>query len=54
MSGETTPPWREIARRIETRSWNRRGTDKTWVLRVMWEHREFEHEVRRARRVEAG
>jgi hypothetical protein len=41
---------RELARRIQARPWNRPGTDKSWVLRVMWEQRRFQREVREARR----
>jgi len=44
----------EIAQRIQDRPWNRPGTDKTWVLRAMWEHLLFQAEVRNATRVQAG
>jgi hypothetical protein len=40
----------EIARRREAQAWNLPGTDKTWVLHALWEHRLFQKEVARARR----
>lgn len=40
----------EIARRVQAQPWNRPGTDKTWVLYALWEHRSFQAEVARARR----
>ena len=40
---------KEIARRIESRPWNRPGTDKTQLLQVMWDHRVFQREVAKAR-----
>jgi hypothetical protein len=43
--------WTEIARRIESRPWNRPGTDKTWLLQAMWQHRLFQREVAKAPRV---
>jgi hypothetical protein len=43
----------EIARRIQAQRWNRPGTDKTWVLHALWEHRLLQTEVLRARRVDA-
>ena len=43
--------WIEIARRLQQRPWNRSGTDKTWVLRAMWEHQQFQAEIGRAERV---
>ena len=42
---------KEIARQIESRPWNQPGTDKTWLLQVMWDHRVFRREVAKARRV---
>jgi len=41
----------EIARRIESRPWNKPGTDKTWVLNAMTTLRKFQDEVRQAKRV---
>jgi hypothetical protein len=38
----------ELARRIQGRPWNRAGTDKSWVLRAMWEQQIFQREVRKA------
>jgi hypothetical protein len=38
----------EVARRIQGEPWNRPGTDKSWVLRVMWDRQRFEREVRDA------
>jgi hypothetical protein len=43
----------ELARRIEQQPWNQPGTDKTWVLQVLWHHRLFSREVGRAERVAA-
>jgi hypothetical protein len=45
--------WVEIARRIQHQPWNRPGTDKTWVLHALWQHRAFSKEVRNARRAAA-
>ena len=45
--------WIEIARRIQEKPWNRPGTDKTWVLNALSQHRLFAQEVRNARRVAA-
>ena len=39
-----------LARRIQQQPWNRPGTDKTWVLRALWQHRIFSKEVRSAER----
>jgi hypothetical protein len=36
---------------LQDRSWNRPGTDKTWVLRAMWQQRLFMRELRQATRV---
>ena len=47
------PMLRRIARWVESRAWNRPGTDKTWVLAAMWAARAFQREVRRAERVHA-
>jgi hypothetical protein len=38
----------ELARQIEGRPWNRPGTDKTWVLRILREHQIFRDEVHKA------
>ena len=43
----------EYARRLQQESWNRPGTDKTWVLQALWQHRKFAAEVRSADRVAA-
>jgi hypothetical protein len=40
----------QLARRLQDRSWNRPGTDKTWVLQAMWQQRLFMREVRQATR----
>jgi hypothetical protein len=40
-----------LARRLQDRSWNRPGADKTWVLQAMWQQRLFMGEVRQATRV---
>jgi len=40
-----------LARKLQDRSWNRSGTDKTWVLHAMWQQRLFMREVRQATRV---
>jgi hypothetical protein len=40
----------EIARHIEACTWNRPGTDKTWVLSAMWEHLKLVREMRQAKR----
>lgn len=45
--------WTEVARRIQGKPWNRPGTDKTWVLNALSQHRLFSREVRNARRVVA-
>ena len=45
--------WNEIARRVQAEPWNRPGTDKTWVLNALWQHRLFAREVRNARRAAA-
>ena len=42
-----------FARRLQEQSWNRPGTDKTWVLHALWQHRLFSREVRNAERVAA-
>lgn len=42
----------EIARRIASASWNRPGTDKTWVLDAMAQALRFQREVRQAKRVD--
>jgi len=44
----------EFARSLQDKSWNRPGTDKTWVLHALWQHRIFSKEVRNAARVAAG
>jgi len=44
----------ELAQRIQERPWNRPGTDKTWVLHAMWQHRLFRDEIQRAERVGSG
>ena len=41
-----------IARRVEAQPWNRRGTDKSWVLRTMARGAAFRRELKR--RVRAG
>jgi hypothetical protein len=38
----------ELARRIQECPWNRPGTDKSWVLRAMWEHQVLQRELRKA------
>jgi len=43
----------EIARSLERAPWNRRGSDKTWVLNAMWQQIRFGAEVRQAERVQA-
>jgi hypothetical protein len=45
--------WIELARSIQAKPWNRPGTDKTWVLNALSQHRLFAQEVRNARRVAA-
>jgi hypothetical protein len=35
----------ELARRIQEQPWNRPGTDKTWVLRAMWEQQVLQREL---------
>jgi hypothetical protein len=40
-----------IAPRVETRPWNRQGTDKSWVLRSMWSALLLRDEIRHASRV---
>ena len=45
--------WAEIARRIQAEPWNSPGTDKTWVLKALSQHRLFSKEVQNARRVAA-
>ena len=45
--------WAETARRIQAEPWNRPGTDKTWVLNALSQHRLFSKEVQNARRVAA-
>lgn len=42
----------EIARRISSASWNRPGSDKTWVLDAMAQALKFQREVRQAKRVD--
>ncbi len=41
----------DLAKRIESKPWNRPGTDKTWVLNAMSTHLQFRDEVRKAKRV---
>jgi hypothetical protein len=41
----------ELAERIESRPWNRPGTDKTWVVNAMSTFLKFRGEVFQARRV---
>ena len=48
------PTLRRIARWLESRAWNRPGSDKTWVLGAMWAALAFQREVRRAERVDVG
>jgi hypothetical protein len=43
--------WSEIARRIESKPWNRPGADKTWVLNAMSTHLKFQEEIRKAKRI---
>jgi hypothetical protein len=43
----------QLARRLERQPWNRPGTDKTWVLQALWQHRLFAREVASAERVAA-
>jgi hypothetical protein len=43
--------WTEIAQRIQAEPWNLLGTDKTWVLNVLSQHRLFSNEGQNARRV---
>ena len=45
--------WVELARSIQAKPGNRPGTDKTWVLNALSQHRLFAHEVRNAQRVAA-
>ncbi len=45
--------WIELARRLQQQPWNRPGTDKTWVLQALRQHRLFSKEVRSAERVPA-
>jgi len=40
-----------LARKLQDRPWNRSGTEKTWVLQMMWQQRLFMREVQQARRV---
>ena len=42
----------ELARRIQARPWNERGSEKTWVLDALRQHQLFLREVREARRAE--
>jgi hypothetical protein len=42
-----------FARRLQQETWNRPGTDKTWVLQALWQHQLFSQEVRNAERVAA-
>jgi hypothetical protein len=42
---------RRIAPRVEARPWNRRGADKSWVLRSMWSALLLRGEIQRAKRV---
>jgi hypothetical protein len=37
----------QLARKLETRPWNRPGSDKGWVLRAMWQHVLFQQETKR-------
>jgi len=39
----------EIAHKIQQRPWSQPGTDKSWVLRAMWERQRFQREIRRGR-----
>ena len=39
----------ELARKIQQRPWNQPGTDKSWVLRAMWEQQRFQREIRKGR-----
>ena len=41
----------EFAERIEVRPWNRRGSDKTWVVNAQSTFLKFREQVRQARRV---
>lgn len=41
-----------LARKIEAQPWNREGSDKTWVLEVLYQHRLFQAELRAAHRDE--
>ncbi len=50
----SSPRLRELARRIQGQPWNRPGSDKTWVLRALWEQQRFQVEVSKAERVGAG
>jgi hypothetical protein len=43
----------ELARRIQQKPWNEPGTDKTWVLHALWQHRLFSKEIGGAERVAA-
>ncbi len=40
-----------VAREIEGRPENAPGTDKTWVVRAMWQYLRFLRELKKARRV---
>ena len=40
-----------FARWLQQQSWNRPGTDKTWILQALWQHQIFSQEVRNAERV---
>ncbi|MGH7893397.1 MAG: hypothetical protein ACREQL_01955 [Candidatus Binatia bacterium] len=42
-----------MAREIERRPENAPGTDKTWVMRAMWQYLRFLRELKKARRVGA-
>lgn len=42
----------EIARKISNAPWNRPGSDKTWMLDAMAQALKFQHEVRRAKRID--
>jgi hypothetical protein len=45
------PTLQRIARWLERRPWNRRVTDKAWVLDSMWAALRFDQEVAQAERV---
>jgi hypothetical protein len=45
------PKLQRIARWLERRPWNRRVTDKAWVLDSMWAALRFDQEMAQAERV---